>query len=273
MADCMAAEIWIGGPVPASLVPELCAAISEQSVALEWGEPIFEPGSGDDLMAVRRERDGTLLLWLCDNEARWGEFDSLELFLREHNIPFTRKSDGGYEYDPEMIEFRPGREAEQVLTDKWGELVVAVSLLNELKAGLDAIESAPTRTEMIEQIQAVRRLVEKRLPPMLPPLETFEIVADGEAGNASGHVVQQSTGADETASPEASLVEFAEQNGLQAEQLDEIVHDCASMTASEINNAGMERQIDFLVENLGAVETRQRLADIAGEKGNEPEKQ
>ena len=48
-----------------------------------------------------------------------------------------------------------------------------------------------------------------------------------------------------------SLVEWAESNGVGSDDLDEFVHDCASSTASDANNAGLDGQIELLVEHLG----------------------
>ena len=44
----------------------------------------------------------------------------------------------------------------------------------------------------------------------------------------------------------AKLIQRAEQLGIQAEDLDEPVHDAASDRASTINNAGVDEQIEWL---------------------------
>ena len=52
----------------------------------------------------------------------------------------------------------------------------------------------------------------------------------------------------------------AEDGDLQVDVLDELVHECASKPASDINNAGLEAQITFLLEQLGEQHLRAELA-------------
>jgi hypothetical protein len=56
----------------------------------------------------------------------------------------------------------------------------------------------------------------------------------------------------------------AEDPDFQVNVLDELVHDCASSPASDINNAGLEAQIAFLLEQLGEQHVRTELAKQAG---------
>ena len=177
MSDHMAAEIRIGGKIAASLVLDLCQAISEQGVKLEWGAAQFQPASEAELLEHRRELDGALLLWLYDDQARWGEFAELEAFLREHDIPFTRQCDGAYEYDPEVVEFRPGSDPVTILTNKSGEPVVPVSTITNLTNALNAVATAASRSAMMRHVKAVQRLLADILPPEVPALESLEIVA------------------------------------------------------------------------------------------------
>jgi len=79
MAERMAAEITIGGTIPASLVPELCRTITEEGVSHAWGDAPLRPLSDADLLEILR--DGWL--WLCDHQASWGQFDALERLLQE----------------------------------------------------------------------------------------------------------------------------------------------------------------------------------------------
>lgn len=61
-----------------------------------------------------------------------------------------------------------------------------------------------------------------------------------------------------------SLVEWAESKGVGSEDLDELVHDCASSMASDANNAGLDGQIEFLVKHLGESGATAQLAEIVG---------
>lgn len=60
----------------------------------------------------------------------------------------------------------------------------------------------------------------------------------------------------------AVLEELATSHGVVPEDLDELVHECASADASEINNGGLESQLEFLVEHLGEVQVRTMLREI-----------
>jgi len=62
-----------------------------------------------------------------------------------------------------------------------------------------------------------------------------------------------------TAKP--SLNELFAASGLTQEDLDETVHDAASLTATEINNGGPERQLAFLAFTLGETATRALLTE------------
>jgi len=183
MADRMAAEISIGGKIPASLVPDLCAVIADDHVCLDWGDRRFEPGSAKELMEATQElgtaENPVQLLWLCDDEARWGEFDSLEEFLVQHGIAFTRRSAGKYEYDAELVEYRPGMQSPCVIyLDLSGNPTVLASELSpavaSLAVALEHLEKGPAET-VAESVREAHRLLHNQLPPEVPPLETFEI--------------------------------------------------------------------------------------------------
>ena len=179
MSDRMAAEIWIGGRVPMSLVPALCAAISDAGVSLEWGDAPFRPSTADDLRQGLREDDHAVrLLWLCDDQAGGDVFEELEAFLGEHEIAFTRQSTGHYEFDPEMVHCRPGHPLAALATNAVGQPVVPAS---ELTAVPDLLAAAldPSRSDSAADswslVRTAQQLLQEQLPPALPPLESFEI--------------------------------------------------------------------------------------------------
>ena len=67
MSDRMAAEIWIGGKLPRSLLKEF--PISD--LRLDWEETPFDASSEEGILAAR---DKSGLLHFADCEAAWGEF-------------------------------------------------------------------------------------------------------------------------------------------------------------------------------------------------------
>jgi len=179
MSDRMAAEIWIGGKVPMSLLPALCAAIGDQGLSLEWGDGPFRPSRAEDLDQALRENDHAVrLLWLCDEEAGGGVFEELEAFLREHEIAYTRQSTGHYEFDPEVVHFRPGHPLASQATNAAGEPVALVSELTpvvELLTTATTPSAAGSAADPWSLVKTARQLLQQQLPPALPPLETFEI--------------------------------------------------------------------------------------------------
>lgn len=179
MSERLAAEIWIGGNIPGTLVPDLCAAITDEGVALEWGDGSFAPKTGEDLDASLRENEKhELLLWLCDDEASWGQFDDLEQFLQEHRIPFTRRTAGNAAYDPEVVEYRPNCGAITLAANVDGRLTVDAAELEPVEHMLDAaIKLAEVHSDanFLSLVQTALKLLREQLPRPLPPLEPFSI--------------------------------------------------------------------------------------------------
>ena len=172
MAERMAAEITIGGTIPASLVPELCRTIIGEGVSHAWGDAPFRPLSAADLLETLS--DGWL--WLCDHEACWGQFDALERLLQERNVPFDRKSGGKYEYDAEMVHYRPHLpDLSRVITDANGKPVVMADNLKPVDEALSRAQREPTRSGMFKAVRAAQQLLQSALPPSLEPMEPFRI--------------------------------------------------------------------------------------------------
>jgi hypothetical protein len=64
----------------------------------------------------------------------------------------------------------------------------------------------------------------------------------------------------------AELVAWAQSQGLGPEGLDDEIHDQVSVLASSLNNRGLSAQIEFLVGQFGAVETRKLLTEVISDK-------
>ena len=179
MSDYMPAEIWIGGRVPATLAPQLCEQISSQGASLEWGGGSFTPSEARELLEACEDDDGVRLLRLYDDQARGGQFEALETFLQEHEIAFSRRSDGKYEYDPEVVESRPGRAPVYWTTDHGGNPTVQVAGLLEIEQMLGhAIQqlSDGMASRALAELRTAAERFRQQLPPSVPPLEPFEIV-------------------------------------------------------------------------------------------------
>ena len=66
------------------------------------------------------------------------------------------------------------------------------------------------------------------------------------------------------------LTTKAESAGLEPEDLDEIVHELASSFAADVNNGGLEEQLAYLVEGLGAQHTERQLNGLIEERARRP---
>jgi len=106
MADYFWGEIEIGGPVPPRLVNELLDPIGR----LDRDDPINETPfyATDEASLLEQLDESTHVLHLVDGQARYGQFEELEAFLREHGMAYDRRSAGKYEFSPELVQFRPG---------------------------------------------------------------------------------------------------------------------------------------------------------------------
>jgi len=58
------------------------------------------------------------------------------------------------------------------------------------------------------------------------------------------------------------LVDKADTAGLEPEDLDEIVHELAASFAADVNNGGLEDQIRYLVDGMGAQHTEKQVKDL-----------
>lgn len=67
------------------------------------------------------------------------------------------------------------------------------------------------------------------------------------------------------------LGEKADKAGLQPEDLDEMVHELASSIASDTNNGGVDEQLRYLVEEMGAQQTERQIDELIEERRNKDE--
>jgi hypothetical protein len=184
MTERMAAEIHIGGKIPRSVAQALCTAITESRSSLEWGDSRCELNTPDELLLARSaDTGGPLLLKLYDDQARGGEFQTLETFLQEHSIPYCRWSEGKYDYDAESVAFHPQSGQVSCLTDHNQHPIVLASQLAPIEAKLTSLLETIRRgeagtIEIAAQIEDIRAGLRAELPSVAPPLESLEIVED-----------------------------------------------------------------------------------------------
>ena len=141
----------------------------------------FYPQNAADLLqAVTKGPQKEILLWLCDEEATWGQFESLETFLRDNKIPYDRHSSGKYDLDAEIASYRPGDGLYVWPTNLEGEPVVAGSLLGKVEKKLAGFVESLRRGKIepdriIPRAEGILTQLRKTLPPKLPPLPPFTI--------------------------------------------------------------------------------------------------
>lgn len=163
MSDRTCACIEIGGRLPRSKAQQLLEAINETRVSLDWGDATFEPNFADDLLTVLKNDR----LWLCDDQASYGEFPVLETTCRRLKLPYTRCSDGGVVYSPERVDWRPGMSQPLVR--------ICRSESNEqILIPQESVEMALKALE-VGRIAEARRLLQS-VCPHVPPLPPFGLV-------------------------------------------------------------------------------------------------
>lgn len=176
MANHVATAIWIGGEIKRRTAKKLCEAISEQRVSLDWSEALFEPNEPEQLISACRQEQEGHLLFLCDCEARWGEFQLLEDFLVRHHIAFMRQTDGYQSDPPTLIEYRPGLGQVGFPTDSMGEPLVPLAVARGVEKSLKQLLSQKETPPSLQSIHRIWRSLHRQLPPDIPRLTPLRIV-------------------------------------------------------------------------------------------------
>jgi len=180
MADYVAAHITIGGRVSERIVPALCQAISEQQVGLDWGAWNFCPHSAQALLKARRKIGAARVLRLYSDEVAYGNFDLLQEFLADHELPFDRWHEAKYEIACELMVYRPDGELRFFLTNLQEEIVIRAEPLMGLPERLRELEHlarAGDRQRTAKLARHCRQLSTRHLPPAISPLPTLQIGA------------------------------------------------------------------------------------------------
>jgi hypothetical protein len=78
--------------------------------------------------------------------------------------------------------------------------------------------------------------------------------------------LQPEAGADDRAAVVERLAEKADASGLNAEDLDDVVHDLAASVAADVNNGGLDEQLGYLVAGLGAQHAERQLDELISQQ-------
>src|SRR5437016_2806810 len=109
MSDRFPALLEIGGPIYRPLLLDLLTRIQAAGLRWNWCEDEVAANTPEELLEELRQRDSPVLS-VGDDEAFGGMFESLEDFLAKQGIAFNRRSDAKYEYDGEIVFYRPSME-------------------------------------------------------------------------------------------------------------------------------------------------------------------
>lgn len=105
---------------------------------------------------------------IINYESKWGEFEELERYLREKEIPYTRYTEGGYNSDHLYVHYRPGHELKYVSCTYDGEeLILARDIRQVVQDSLDG------KLDKEGIIQRLTDLLIRNTADDLPPLESY----------------------------------------------------------------------------------------------------
>jgi len=157
------ASIRIGGRIERSNVDPLLKAIREAALRLKWGDAPFLLQNADQLIQARGDKH----LWLCDEQADYGEFLELEGACRKLGLSYSRHGEASFDCDAELADWRPGMKK---------PLVRAGSNINSHDSYVptEAVRKAAALLEAGQPDSALHAL--RRLCLDIPELPPFEIV-------------------------------------------------------------------------------------------------
>ena len=92
MSDCFPGDITIGGKIPEHLLDELIISITTECSTKDWSDLWTK----EELQKAFRTDD---FIKVCDDQARYGEIQTVKEFLIKNQIPFDMHSDAFSEFD------------------------------------------------------------------------------------------------------------------------------------------------------------------------------
>ena len=182
MPEMIAAHITIGGQARNDLVADLCALIAQEDLALDWDGKQFSPRTAKELLAARQTEG--MRIQLFADAASWGQFELLEQFLIEHQIPFDRHHDAKYEIASTTLFYRPEFGCQEYLTDANEKVVCPARPLRGLATSLKQVREQLRGGEIAAAEQLIAACIDQldaHMPtevPPLPPLEITGLTAD-----------------------------------------------------------------------------------------------
>ena len=120
------------------------------------------------------------LLWLCDDQASWGQFENLERFLREHGLPsLVAAAKAATSTIRRLVEYRPGVRRDHTGYQRGRPPTVVGRGVEPRRApagrGDQVGRDRYRRERLLSLVQTALKLLREQLPRPLPPLEPFSI--------------------------------------------------------------------------------------------------
>jgi len=176
MSERFAAEVRIGGNVPAGLLDRFLGELNSAGVRVGGydGDPLDAHNAAELRQAL--DEDGHLVL--ADAEASYGQFEELEAFCVQHGILFDRHSDAHFEYDSENVYLRVGMETPMsVYSNSQSEDLTDVGKLRPVARELARLaQAALTHDELRAAVVKASGDLAAALPPEVEPLPPLQIV-------------------------------------------------------------------------------------------------
>ena len=163
MSSRFCASIRIGGQIKRSNVEPWLKEIRTAALSLEWGDAPFLPQNADELLDGRKDK----YLWLCDEQANYGEFPELEAACRKLGLSYSRHGEASFDCDAELADWRPGMKEPLVRT---GSNINS----HDTYVPMDAVRKAVALLEAGQPDKAFGAL--RKVCPNIPELPPFEIV-------------------------------------------------------------------------------------------------
>ncbi len=178
MADYFYGRISIGGQVPRDKVEQLLTLLKQEH---DVPQDVTLATLLDTPLCPRVAVAGCLEIE--DSDAAYGQFAKLEAFLAENRIAFDRESAGKYEFNAELVQYRPGQFDNKPVTtgvDANSRAIVYHDEVREVygllkSRGSGSAVSSGNITELIDDACAK---LEKVLGPDVPDLEPFMVVEE-----------------------------------------------------------------------------------------------
>ena len=159
MADYFWGRIEIGGDLHQTDLSRFCTAAR------------IEPFDVPELLEEGR-------LALENEQASCGQFDELEDLCRELGLPYVRRSDGKYEFSPEIVFWVPGMEGpDAIIADHEGNMQVAMDDVQGIRDSLregnltEALALAEQTVVELPVLPRFRIITQGDTPEQTPPLD------------------------------------------------------------------------------------------------------